>query len=242
MKILQFFPSFLHEFEMKANERVGKNWSERDDGKVSENSIFNWTACCSLNENNEHGKNSSGIKSALRCCQQFSHYDQPENALAAAATAQCMHVNSMNRMEPNWTEQSSSIAGQPHGLAFNDRNVYRAYNPIKVNGLQTLRPLDVNPLLLLLLSSSSSFFVSFCFRSFNLLLYFVSYVYDVMPFHLNYSKLFSAVFFLWLFVSVLFVQLFRVRYEIFTPLLLFIKCICIKVCAQCILHTRLHST
>lgn len=39
------------------------------------------------------------------------------------------------------------------------------------------------------------FFVSFCFRLFNLLLYVVSYVYDVMPFHLNYSKLFSVVVF-----------------------------------------------
>lgn len=99
------------------------------------------------------------------------------------------------------------------------RNVYRAYNPITVNGLQ------VNPPNHLTLIHSWDFFLLF----FSLLFFFALVVCSTCFFILCrvftmwchaiqiIPKCSVCFFFVCLFVCLLYVQLFWVRYEIFTP-------------------------
>lgn len=80
----------------------------------------------------------------------------------------------------HWTE-SSSIAEQPHGLTFNETGTFIVH--IIQSKSMVYKPSDHLTLIHCFFSLT---------RLFNLLLYFMSCVYDVMPFHLNYSKLFSV--------------------------------------------------
>lgn len=223
-----FFVLFvLYEVKMmKANESRKKKLEQKRWRKVSENSIFNWTACCSLNENNEHGKNSSGIKSALRFCQQFSHYHQPENGAIAAATQCIQHtirtLNSQAQLRSNHTAWLPTTETFIVHIIQSKSMVYK--------------PSDH-----LTLIHCFRVFLSFCFHLCNLLLYFVSYVYDVMPFHLNYFKLFFVCLFLCCTSNYFeFVMRFLPRYYYSLNVLKFVWCL--FICAMHIAHTPHTST